>query len=65
MEERFLALETKVAYHDHHLADLDTVIFNQQRAIEQLQAELKRVMDQLKQLGFEGDPTQFQKPPHY
>jgi uncharacterized coiled-coil protein SlyX len=64
-EERFLVLETKLAYHEHHLAELDAVIFNQTRAIEQLQAELKRATEQLKLLGFEGDASQFQKPPHY
>jgi uncharacterized coiled-coil protein SlyX len=64
-EERFLVVETKLAYHDHHLAELDAVIFNQQRAIEQLQTQLKRVTEQLKLLGMEGDPSQFQKPPHY
>jgi uncharacterized coiled-coil protein SlyX len=64
MEERFTVLETKIAYHDAELAEVSSVVFRQQRAIEALQAQLKRLTDQLKQLGFEGD-TGDQKPPHY
>lgn len=65
MEERFCVIETKIAYHDGELAELSATVFRQQRAIDQLQAQLKRLTDQLKQLGFEGDPSEFQKPPHY
>jgi uncharacterized coiled-coil protein SlyX len=58
-------LETKVAYHDGELAELSNIVFRQQQAIELLQSQLKRLTEQLKALGFEADPSEFQKPPHY
>jgi uncharacterized coiled-coil protein SlyX len=65
MEERFNLLETKVAYHDNDIAELNTVIFRQQQAIDRLEKELKRVSAQLRGFGIEGDTDPHQKPPHY
>lgn len=65
MDERFDALETKVAYHDKELAELHAVVYQQQLVIERLQAQLSRATEQLKWLGVEGDTEKHQKPPHY
>ncbi len=65
MEERFNVLETKVAYHDNDIAELNTVIYRQQQAIDRLEKELTRVSAQLRALGIDGDPEPHQKPPHY
>lgn len=65
MDERFCILETKVSYHDKDLAELNETVYRQQRVIEQLQAQLKLIGEQLKTLGIDIDPTRHQKPPHY
>lgn len=63
MEERFQSLETKLAYHENDLAELNTTVYRQQQVIERLQAQLKLVTEQLKGMGIELAPDQ--KPPHY
>lgn len=60
-----MVLETKVSYHDNHLAELNQVIYQQQQKLDLLEAQVRRMIVQLKQLGFEGDPEPNQKPPHY
>lgn len=65
MEERFMVLETKVSYHDNDLAELNQVIYLQQQKLDLLEAQMRRVIVQLKLLGIEGDPDPHQKPPHY
>ncbi len=63
MEDRFQILETKLAYHDNDLAELNATVYRQQLIIERLQTQLKLVTEQLKGLGIDLDPEQ--KPPHY
>ncbi len=65
VHERFCGVETKVAYHDRDLAEMNTTLYRQQQIIDQLQADLKKVRQQLMQLGLEGDPDKDQPPPHY
>jgi uncharacterized coiled-coil protein SlyX len=64
-EDRFTRIETKIAYHENDIAELNKVIYRQQRDIEQLQTQLTRMNKQLSGLGLEGDPDPDQKPPHY
>jgi SlyX protein len=65
MEERFRILETKYAYQEHEITKLSDVIFKQQLAIDKLEAQMKKITDQLRDLGFQGDNAQNQPPPHY
>jgi SlyX protein len=65
MEERFCTLETKLAYQENELAELSQVLFRQQQVIDKMEAQLRRVMQQLGELGFTGDTRPDQKPPHY
>lgn len=65
MEERFLKLETKVAYQENEVAKLSQVVYRQQLTIDRLEQQLKKFTEQLRELGFSGDTTQHQKPPHY
>ena len=62
-EERFLALETKVAYQEKLIAELNDVILERGREIDQL---LTRVGN-LEKLAREGSPETpgHERPPHY
>jgi SlyX protein len=65
MDERFSILETKVAYHEDNLAELNRVLFQQQRQLDAVQQQVKKLSEQLAELGIKADPTPHQKPPHY
>src|SRR5690606_31944438 len=65
MDDRFNLLETKLAYHENNLADLNAEVFRMARLIEALQAELKRVSGHVRDGGLDVDPTRHQPPPHY
>jgi SlyX protein len=64
-EGRFLALETRVAYQEREIAELNGVVFQHQRTIDVLQAHLLKTSAQLRELGIAGDDSPNQKPPHY
>lgn len=64
-EERFHGLESKIAYVDKDVAELNTTVFRQQQLIEKLESQLKKVREQLVSLGIEGDTSRDQPPPHY
>lgn len=65
MEERFCDLETKVAYQEKEMAELNVVVFRQQRTIQALEGTLKQLTQHLKELGFPADTSKVQLPPHY
>lgn len=54
-------LEVRLAFHEHHLAELDQVIRSLRDEVDRLRDELRELRDQ-RPLG-EHDPDQ--KPPHY
>lgn len=64
-EERFQRLETRVAYQERELVELNRVVFQHERTIEQLQSRLAKISTQLRELGVAGDDSPEQKPPHY
>ena len=67
MENRLIELETRLAFQDHTLQELNTVIVRQQREIAALTREIENLKAQFKTLAPElvasrGDET---PPPHY
>ncbi len=60
--ERLVALEERYAHAEKLLADLDGVLYEQQRAIDRLQARVRRLEQQLGELLPE---LVQEKPPHY
>lgn len=64
-EERFQQLETRIAYQEREIAELNGVVFRHERTIDRLQARLAKVSTQLRDLGIAGDDSPDQKPPHY
>lgn len=64
-EQRFQRLETRVAYQEKELAELNDVVFQQQRALDALGQQVKKMSEQLRELGWTGDDSKDQRPPHY
>jgi len=67
MENRLIELETRLAFQDHTLQELNTVIVRQQQEIAALTREIENLKAQFKTLAPElvasrGDET---PPPHY
>jgi uncharacterized coiled-coil protein SlyX len=63
MNERFLILETKVAYQDKLLQDLGEVILNRSREIDSLIARVL-LLERVLQDDAREDPGH-ERPPHY
>jgi SlyX protein len=64
-DERFQVLETRVAYQEKEIAELSDVVFRQQRTIDAMSVQVKKMSDQLREMGFSGDDAKDQPPPHY
>lgn len=63
MEDQIIHLETKIAYLENFVNELNTVIISQQSQIDQLNKELNKIQDQMTS-GSEGDIIN-EPPPHY
>lgn len=67
LEARIIELETKISYQDHTIQELSDVIARQQRQIDRLETDTKRIRDHLKG-GSESHlarPDEETPPPHY
>lgn len=63
IEERFVLLETKLAYYDKTIADLNDVVVAQGREIEALRLAFEALQRQLGALELEEPAAEV--PPHY
>lgn len=65
--ERLVELETRVAFQEHTLGELNEVVTGQGRELMQLRQELQRALADLKTLRglLYADPTSEPPPPHY
>lgn len=63
-ERRFVTLETKIAYQEKAIADLNDVVVEQGRVFEKLVRRITRLEQQLEQLLGQFDAPA-EKPPHY
>ncbi len=57
MTTRIIDLETRLAFQDHTVEELDGVIISQQQQLDRLEADLALVKKQLKQLVGGSDDT--------
>jgi len=64
-ERRFVTLETKIAYQEKVIADLNDVIVEQGRDFEKLVRRMTRLEQQIEQLLGTLDTSPAEKPPHY
>ena len=67
-EERLVEIETKIAYHEQTIKDLNEVVYEQQQEIERLGSICDALVKRVKELsGFTLgiDAPANEKPPHY
>lgn len=64
IEERFVLLETKIAYYEKTNQDLNEVVIAQGREIDALRLRLQVLERQLRSLD-EGESMPHERPPHY
>ncbi len=66
-EDRFEAIETKLAHQEALLADLNEALVNQQDSIMKLEALCESLRLRLRSLSdaLPGDAPQDERPPHY
>ena len=67
MENRLIELETRLAFQDHSLQELNAVVIRQQRDIDALTRELETLKAQFKALAPELVASRAEEgpPPHY
>jgi len=67
MNNRIIELETKISYQDHIIGELNDVVTNQQRQIDQMEKAVEQLRQHLKQGASTGiaRPEEETPPPHY
>jgi SlyX protein len=67
LQERVIALETRLAHHEQMAEELSDVLNDQQRTIDLLTAQLRRLTGRLQEMaaGWSPSPQDEQPPPHY
>ncbi len=67
MKERLIELETKISYQEHIIAELNDVVIRQQGQIDQLEKNVRRLQEHLKQPANPdiARPDDEVPPPHY
>lgn len=66
--ERLIDIETKLAFQEDTVQALNDVVCRQQKQIDQLEAQVRRLAERLKQLAeaqTPASPPLDEKPPHY
>lgn len=67
-EERWVAIETKIAYQEDLVEELNKVVYEQQKKIDYLEAVCNSLIDHVRSLSdavAEGKGVANEKPPHY
>lgn len=65
LEERFIALETKVAYQDKLIAELNEVVVERTRELSLLSKRLERLERYVRDPEADAAPPADERPPHY
>jgi SlyX protein len=66
-EDRFVDIESKIAFQENMIKDLNDVVCEQQKQIDKLNMTCRQLMDQIKKMSgisSEGDLID-DRPPHY
>lgn len=63
--ERLERLESRVAFQDQTIEELNAVITEQWTVIEQLRRKLEMMEEQVRSGGYIADPANEKPPPHY
>lgn len=68
MNDDVIELQTQLAFHEHTIAELNTVLISQQQQIDRLRHEIKLLHDKfgaLEDRVDHGAAPMHEKPPHY
>jgi SlyX protein len=67
IEKRMEGMETKLAYQELTIAELSALVFEQSRALERLEAALRKTASRVKELSEGKQPglPENERPPHY
>lgn len=63
IDARFIALETKIAFQEKLLLDLDDVITQQDKNLDELLLKVNRIENAFREIS--GDKPGHEAPPHY
>lgn len=67
-EERLVEIETKIAYHEQTIKDLNEVVYQQQQEIDRLGSNCDALVKRVKEFSVPApgiDEPANEKPPHY
>ena len=66
-DQRLVDIETKIAYQEHMISELNEVVFQQQKTMDELKRTVELLKGRLVDIGdMMSAPTQAnEKPPHY
>jgi SlyX protein len=64
-DDRLEALETRIAFQDQTIEDLNATITSQWRIIEEMRRRLGAVEEQVRSGSYIADPSAERPPPHY
>jgi len=66
-DKRITELETKVAYQEHTIQELNEVIYKQQQQIDNIEIKCQHLMDRIQSLSDSspGEQPANERPPHY
>ena len=67
MDDRLVEIETKAAYQEHTIAELNDVIYRQQQQIDQLELICKALSDRMQDMNESATTEKIghEKPPHH
>jgi SlyX protein len=67
LQQRLIALETRLAHHERMAEEVSDVLAEQQRTIDLLTAQLRRLTGRLQEMaaGWSPSPQDERPPPHY
>lgn len=68
MNDDVIELQTQLAFHEHTIAELNTVLINQQQQIDRLRLEIKLLHEKcgaLEDRADAGAAPMHERPPHY
>jgi SlyX protein len=67
MQQRLIALETRLTHHERMAEEMSDVLAEQQRTIDLLTAQIRRLNERTREMaaGWSPSPQDDQPPPHY
>lgn len=65
MEDRLIALETRLAHYERLVDELSDELHRQSGLIERLERQITKLQEQLSDMAWQNSPQDERPPPHY